>query len=114
MNLDGRVMHVSATADVGVVGSDTRLHFRQKGRRVFARYGGGAVVRGFLVGRRNGSGLVFRYVQLEASGEIHGGRSVCEVVAGPDGRARILEHFTWRTRSGSGTNVFDEVDGSSF
>jgi len=22
----------------------------------------------------------------------------------------LLEHFTWRTREGSGTNVFDETD----
>jgi hypothetical protein len=47
---------------------------------------------------------------VEASGEIHGGRSVCEVDRGPDGRIRIVEHFTRNTRSGSGTNVFEEMD----
>jgi hypothetical protein len=26
-----------------------------------------------------------------------------------DGRIRIVEHFTWSTRAGSGTNVFDEI-----
>ena len=108
MNIDGLVMRVSSTAEQGVVGTDTRLHFRQKGSKVLGRYSGGAIVRGFLVGRLAGSQLLFRYVQVEASGEIHGGSSVCEVVQQPDGRARILEHFTWRTRSGGGTNVFDE------
>jgi len=109
MNLDRLVMYVSATAEEGVVGSDTRLHFRQVGSRVFARYGGGAVARGFLVGRLTGSRLAFRYAQVEASGEIHGGRSLCEVERRPGGGTRIIEHFTWRTRSGSGINVFDEV-----
>ncbi len=109
MNLDGLEMYVSATADNGVVGSSTRLHFTQKGDRVLARYSGGNVARGCLVGRLAGSELVFRYAQREASGAIHGGRSVCDVQRLPGGRTRIVEHFTWTTREGSGTNVFDEV-----
>ena len=113
MSIDGLVMYVSATAERGVVDSDTRVHFRQKGSRVLGRYGGGAVVRGCLVGHLTGSRLVFRYAQVEASGAIHGGSSVCEVVSHVDGRTRILEHFTWRTRSGSGTNVFDECDAAA-
>lgn len=109
MSLDGLVMHVSSTAEQGVVGSGTRLYFSQKGSRVWGRYGGGAILRGCLVGHVAGSELTFRYVQVEASGEIHGGSSVCEVLRRADGCTRILEHFTWRTRSGGGTNVFDEL-----
>ena len=110
MNLDRVVMHVSSTADQGVVGPGTRLRFMQKGSRVMGRYSGGAVSRGCLAGRLSGSQLVFRYVQVEASGEIHGGHSVCEVELRPDRRIRIVEHFAWRTRPGSGTNVFEEID----
>ena len=109
MNLDGKVMYVSATASQGVVGAETRLCFYQKGSRVLARYSGGAISRGCLVGRLEGSELVFRYAQVESSGEIHGGRSICEVTRLQDGRTRIVEHFTWRTRSGSGDNVFVRV-----
>ena len=109
MHLDGLVMHVSSTAEHGAVGTDTLLQLRQTGSRILGRYSGGAIVRGCLVGRLTGSRLLFRYAQVETSGEIHGGSSVCEVLRQPDGRARILEHFTWRTRPGAGTNVFDEV-----
>ena len=58
MSLDGLVMSVTATAERGVVGSDTRIHFIQKGARVLGRYAGGAVDHGCLVGRhtREGSG----------------------------------------------------------
>lgn len=108
MRLHGRVMYVSSTADQGVVGADTLLRLHQTGARVYGRYAGGAIVRGCLVGRVEGAELVFRYAQVEASGEIHAGHSVCEVLSQPDGRARIVEHFTWSTRSGSGINVFDE------
>jgi hypothetical protein len=108
LNLDGLVMHVSSTADSGVVGSDTRLYFQQRGARVFARYAGGAVRRGVLVGRLDGRDLRFRYVQAEGAA-IHAGRSVADVLRLADGRVRILEHFAWTTREGTGTNVFDEA-----
>ena len=109
MSLDGLVLHVTSTAEQGVVGSDTRLYLSQKGSGILGRYAGGAVVRGCLVGRVAGSELVFRYAQVEASGAIHAGSSVCELLRRDDGRARILEHFTWRTRPGTGTNVFEEL-----
>ena len=109
MNLNGLTMQVSSTAANGVVGSGTLLHFTQKGSRVLARYSGGSVKRGYLVGEIADERLHFRYTQLEGSGEFHGGSSVCDLLTLPDGRTRIVEHFTWRTRIGSGDNVFDEV-----
>ena len=109
MNLNGLTMYVSHTADIGVVGSGTLLHFTQKDSRVLAHYSGGSIRRGILVGEVEGERLCFRYTQVEAAGEIHGGRSVCDVVTLPDDRIRIIERFTWRTREGSGENVFDEL-----
>lgn len=110
MNLDGLCMYVSATAERGVVGSDTQIRFTQRGSKVFGRYSGGAVTRGCLVGRLVGDDLAFRYVQRESSGELHAGRSVCDVVRTSNGAIRIIEHFRWTTREGAGTNVFDEAD----
>lgn len=107
VNLDGVVMRVSATARSGVIDSATRLRFRQRGARVLGRYGGGSVLRGYLVGTLDDTRLRFRYTQRETSGEIHGGVSACDVIPQSDGGLRILEHFRWRTRRGSGTNVFE-------
>jgi hypothetical protein len=109
INLDGAVMYVSSTDDRGVVDTNTRLYFTQKGSRVFARYGGGSVTRGCLAGTISGSKLLFRYTQLENSGQIHGGCSICEVQCSAQAGLRVIEHFTWRTRSGGGTNIFDEI-----
>lgn len=109
INLDGVLMYVSSTDQQGVVGAETTLRFVQKGAAVFARYSGGSVQRGCLVGTLAGSELAFRYAQREASGDIHGGRSRCDVSRLSDGRLRIVEHFSWETRVGSGTNVFDEI-----
>jgi hypothetical protein len=111
-NLDGLTMHVSSTAVNGVVDSATRLYFRQRGDRVMARYAGGNIIRGLLIGRSGANRLVFRYTQRERDGTIQAGRSECEVLEFA-GRTRIMERFTWSTRTGSGENVFDEVPDSS-
>lgn len=108
MNLDGRVMTVSGTAPTGVVGAGTLLEFVQLGGRVLGRYSGGRVIRGCLVGRIEGAEFAFRYLQREDSGELHGGQSRCEVQPLDDGRLRLIEHFAWSTREGSGVNIFDE------
>ena len=109
MNLHGRVLAVSGTDPIGVVGAGTRLYLSQHGDRVAGRYSGGRIQRGWLVGRLNGVELRFRYLQREESGEIHGGDSHCDMEQLGDGRFRLIEHFTWTTRDGSGINVFEEV-----
>lgn len=109
-SLDGRRMRVRSTDAIGVVGAGTRLHFIQRGTRVAARYAGGSIRRGWLVGRRDDDTVTYRYAQVETSGELHAGRAVCEVHALPDGRLRMREHFHWTTRPGTGTNEFEEVE----
>lgn len=102
-------MFVSRTAEVGVVSQETRLDFSQRGSRVWARYSGGKVRRGWLVGRWVAEALHFRYAQCEDSHEIHAGHSVCNLERLPDGRLRLFEHFDWKTRASSGLNIFDEM-----
>jgi hypothetical protein len=110
MNLDGTSFSVSATAGEGVVSAETHLQLIQRGSRVLGRYAGGSIVRGCLVGTVDGTELRFRYVQRERAGGIHAGRSICRLERLDDGRLRLREYFKWTTRSGSGTNVFEQVD----
>jgi hypothetical protein len=112
MNLNGLSFQVSATATTGVVSSDTRLALSQRGGRIFGRYQGGSIQRGYLVGSIVGHTIRFRYSQLETAGGIHGGSSTCLLEVLPGGRLRIREHFTWKTRDGAGVNIFDQVDGA--
>lgn len=106
---DRVVMYVTSTDNRGVVDAETRLYFTQKKSKVIARYNGGCVRRGRLVGTLYGSELVFRYTQVEESAQIRGGRSVCEVLPSEQAGLCVIEHFTWNTRSGSGTNIFDQI-----
>jgi hypothetical protein len=109
VSLDGIVMRVIGTTDGSVVDGATRLVFTQRGSHVVGRYQGGSIRRGLLVGTLSKDCLEFRYTQVESSGDIHGGRSKCDVICNADGTLRVVEHFRWRTRAGSGTNIFDEV-----
>jgi hypothetical protein len=110
VNLNGLSFQVGATATAGVVSSDTRLDLIQRGNRVFGRYRGGSIRRGYLVGSIVGHTMHFRYSQRETAGGIHGGRSICLLALLPDGRLRIWEHFAWKTREGAGVNIFDQID----
>jgi len=109
MNLSGKRFRVLATSEQGVVSEDTLLEFVQRGARVLGRYRGGTIARGYLVGTTVGASLRFRYAQREADGHIHGGRSVCDLYVSRGGALRLEEHFTWDTRLGSGTNIFEEI-----
>src|SRR5579862_5031179 len=104
MNLNGKRMYVSSTDERGVVSAETMLQFVQRGSRVCARYQGGTIARGWLVGELVESALHFRFAQRETTGELHSGESQCDVMRLSDGRARIVEHFTWTSRVGAGTN----------
>jgi hypothetical protein len=110
MNLNGLSFQVSVTATAGVVSSDTRLDLEQRGCRIFGRYQGGSIQRGRLVGRIVGHTMHFRFSQRETRGGVHGGHSVCLLEFLSIGRLRIREHFTWKTREGTGVNIFDQVD----
>jgi len=107
--LDGVSMRVAATASSGEVNSDTLFAFTQHGQTVSARYSGGPVRLGHLVGTLSARQLTFRYAQVNLGGRVDGGVSSCEVQTLPDGRIQLHEHFQWESRSGSGHNVLEQV-----
>ena len=76
---------------------------------VSARYAGGKVRLGFLVGTIAGLTLKFRYVQIDIRERIDGGLSTCPLDRTENGRIRLVEHFQWESREGSGTNIFEEI-----
>jgi hypothetical protein len=109
MSLGGRSFRVASTSAGSVVSSSTVLTLAETGPYVCGRYSGGSVVDGFLIGIRSGSKLQFRYLQGDQAGTIDYGVSEAEIEVGDSGKLRIVEHYRWLSRDGSGTNVFDEV-----
>lgn len=109
ISLDGIRMRVVSTAEGGEVNTETLFEFTQDGSVVSARYAGGKVRLGYLVGMMSSEGLRFRYAQIDNSGRLDGGYSTCEIGRTAEGRVQLAEHFKWDSREGSGTNIYEEI-----
>ncbi|CAL9291900.1 hypothetical protein [Streptomyces sp. SudanB91_2054] len=108
-SLDGLVLAPVADQAPGQVGTRTRFAYHERDGVVWAEYAGGDVVRGHLVGTRQGDRLDFRYVQLKADGGTSSGHCAATVVELPDGRVRLEESWEWESQRGSGTSVVEQV-----
>lgn len=108
-NLNGVRMTVSNAGAHSVVNAQTTLTFEQRGNVVSARYCGGEIVDGYLIGHLAGWSLRFRYVQADRSGRLDTGISEGVFDRLADGRLRLVEHYQWLTRPEHGTNSFEEL-----
>lgn len=109
ISLDGRTLVGVANDEQGEVSGDTRFHFEQEGDRVRARYSGGDVVDGYLIGTMDGSQWDIRYVQMNEDGETATGHSVGDVELLDDGRVRVEDEWEWESKGGTGESVLEEV-----
>lgn len=108
-HLDGVRMTVAESEAQSVVNASTVFTFEQRGNVVSARYRGGEVVDGYLIGHLEGWLLHFRYVQADRSGRLDSGVSEGVLDRLADGRLRLIEHYQWLTRPERGTNTFEEI-----
>ncbi|MFF4352307.1 hypothetical protein [Streptomyces sp. NPDC001530] len=108
-SLDGLVLAPVADQAPGQVGTRTRFTYHEKDGEIWAEYAGGDVVRGHLVGTREGDRLDFRYVQLKRDGSTSSGHCVSLVVELPGGRVRLEETWEWESQTGSGTSIVEQV-----
>jgi hypothetical protein len=108
-SLDGRRFQAVADVPGADVGVQTVFEYVEDEGVIHARYAGGAVRLGFLVGTREGDRLRFRYVQVLLDGSTASGRCESHVQALPDGRLRLHETWAWESRPGEGTSVVEEV-----
>jgi tRNA(Arg) A34 adenosine deaminase TadA len=107
--MDGRLFESVANSADGEVGSDTRFRFAQDGEVISARYAGGAVRLGFLVGTIEDEVLEFRYAHLNSEYETASGRSTDRIEVLEDGRLRLHESWRWDSKEGAGESVLEEV-----
>ena len=93
----------------GDASAATVFEYHERDGLVWARYEGGAVRLGFLVGTRADDSLDFRYSQLNELGETASGRCSTTISVLPDGRLRLAEDWAWETKPGAGTSAVEEI-----
>ena len=108
-SLEGRRFRTFGAAAEGEATAETLFEYHEDDGVVWARYSGGSVRLGYLVGLRTGDHLDFRYSQLNTAGETASGRCHSTMTTLPDGRIRLSEEWSWETKPGSGTHVTEEA-----
>jgi hypothetical protein len=113
-SLDGRSFRDVSPAPAGDVGGETVFGYREDADgTVWARYEGGAVRLGFLVGTRRQDVVDFRYAHVTGDGDTATGHCTSRIERLADGRLRLHETWAWDSREGSGTSVVEEVRAQS-
>lgn len=110
VSLDGRTLVGVANDEAGEVDEETTFEFEQTGGRIRARYSGGSIVEGQLLGTIDGREWDVRYVQQTADGETATGHSVGEISVLADGRVRVEDEWEWESREGAGETVLEEIE----
>ena len=109
-SLDGRTFVGVANDPSGDVGAETRFEYHEESDGVvWARYEGGTVRLGHLVGRRDGDDLDFRYSHVTTSGTTANGHCRSRIVVSDDGPLELHEEWEWESQPGTGTSLVREV-----
>lgn len=109
LDLEGKVFAGVSNSPTGQVDSATRFRYHQDNAVIWADYDGGEIVRGFLVGTRDGERLHFRYAHLSVDGTTASGVCDSRIEVLSDNRLRIEENWAWESRPGKGTSVIEEI-----
>jgi hypothetical protein len=110
-SLDGRRFRDVSEEPNGDVGAGTVFEYHQDGNFVWARYTGGDIKLGFLVGTRHANRMDFRYSHVTVNGETASGHCTSAINELPDGRLECHETWKWESRPGVGTSIVREVLG---
>lgn len=104
-------MNVIQTADNGVVNHETIFVFSQNNDIVSAKYAGGKIHTGFLIGKiSTDNQLLFSFCQMQTDGTLDSGGSQCALSKNEHGKIILTEHFEWKSRPGQfGINIFQEI-----
>jgi hypothetical protein len=112
LDYDGRTFHSSAHETAGGDGQGPVGHYRQSGNLVWARFAGGAVVSGTLVGTCASDGtLDLAYCQVLENGEVVAGRCTSTPEVLHDGRIRLRED--WRRFDDPGSEGVSYIEEAS-
>lgn len=109
-DLDGRVFVPVQNAAAGTVTDQTRFEFSQNGTNFTARYHGGPITDGHILGQFHGpvkAELLYHCVTKE--GELKAGQASATFSALTDGRVCIDMCWRWLNGEGEGMSRYEEI-----
>ncbi|WP_010523518.1 hypothetical protein [Aquimarina agarivorans] len=111
MDLDNKKI-VTVKNENGLSSDKTIFHYFQKGKTITAKYKGGCVLEGFIIGKElQSSKIELLYQCLTIEGELKAGRSEGVVSKTTDGKLKL--NFDWNWLNGDlsgGKSEYIEID----
>jgi len=114
INLDGKIFKSVSNSENGEVSEETRFHYQQKDKIIWATYEGGQIKFGTLSGEINEeeNSLEFQYQHQNINGEFLSGYCTSYLIESENEGLCFEEHWKWTCRDfSSGTSTIQEVVG---
>jgi len=112
INLNNKVFKALSNSDNGEVGDDTLFYYSQEKNIISAKYQGGEIIKGELLGMQLEDGrLDFVYHHLNKNGELKVGKCLSNAIKLNNGKVKLFEEWEWLSGDSSrGTSELIEVD----
>lgn len=99
-----------SNSDNGEVSSKTVFHYHQTDDIIWAEYGGGSILKGFLIGKRINDSLEFTYQHVNEDKEILTGKCNTRMELNQEGKVLLHEMWQWTCKDFSeGTSILVEI-----
>lgn len=110
-NLDRKTFLSVRNTGTGEVGKDTRFHYFQEGDLIWGEYGGGNIIKGFLIGQTTGENSIsFTYQHINTKRKSRIGFCQSTITTLPEGKLQLNEHWRWLDGAQeSGESVIEEI-----
>lgn len=111
MNYNGKVFKPVSNSENGETSNKTVFYYKQAGNILTAKYSGGEIIKGHLIGLVSPDGSIdMRYHQVNKKGELMTGmcKSTPEILS--NGKIKLHEKWKWTSGDYSeGTSVLEEI-----
>ena len=111
INYHGRKFAGVENTANGQVDGDTLFEYQQRGQTLTAKYAGGSIRQGFMLGKVFEDGSIeFAYHHLDTDDVLKNGFCQSKPEWLPDGRIRLYETWHWtHGGDGNGSSIVEEI-----
>lgn len=112
LSLNNRVFISLSNSENGEVNKETIFRYSQQDDMIWAEYAGGAIKKGFLIGKFIEPGRIrFTYQHMNQQLENRIGQCISTVEQLSSGKLRLHENWQWLdSRRESGESVIEEIE----
>jgi len=111
ISYNSKIFRSISNTSNGEVGDNTVFYYHQSDNIIWAEYHGGSIIKGFLIGKVDETGILdFAYQHINIENEIKIGKCVSTPTILSDGRIQLSEKWQWLNGgNSSGESIIEEI-----